>query len=210
MREISRTKGSKNKKTLLKESVIEKIDGNLLYVTTNSINGYDELKQRIALRLFTLEKKVHDDFIKYISHFGNIKLYESYIINEIMIKYVNGKIGLLKIDMYKMHDYMLAYGHVGFEQNGKESDEFKSANKLIHKKINSFVQYQYPIIVDPDLKTSMMAKGFSTSYVINELLKLYIIGDIKIDLQEIRIKEWENRYNYVIKNNKYKMIITTL
>lgn len=190
---IPRTKGSKNKKTLLKEKLQEtKSDG--------PIHVIERPEERIALRLFILERKVHDDFIRYISQFGDSKLYESYIVNEIMIKYIRGKIKLPQVDIERMHDFMMGYGNVGFEPDVKTvSDEFKIANRLLAKKsTNSFVQYQYKIFVDPDVKLSMLSK-FSPSYVVNELLKLYITGNIKIDMRDFRIKEWKVKYDHISK-----------
>lgn len=204
MRKIPRTKGAKNKKTILKEkklqkTINEKIKLNGKPVLPEPIVIPEEPKQRMVLRLFILEKKVHDDFMNHIVQLGDPKLYESYIVNEIMTKYVNGKIKLPKVDFERLHDYMLAFGRVGFEPGVvHEFDEFKTANRLIHKKQNSFIQYQYAIVVDPDIKLSM-SKTISTSYLMNELLKLYIIGEIKIDLRDFRIKEWELKYKYVIK-----------
>jgi hypothetical protein len=201
---MPRTKGAKNKKTLLKEKKLQKtvdikIKSDGKSVVVEPIVIIEEPKQRMALRLFTLEKKVHDDFINHISQLGDSKLYESYIVNEIMTKYVNGKIKLPKIDLDRLHEYMLAFGKVGFEPDIiHEVDEFKAANRLIHRKQNSFIQYQYAIVVDPDIKLSM-SSDISTSYLVNELLKLYIIGNIKIDLRDFRIKEWEPKYKYVVK-----------
>ena len=200
MGKIPRTKGAKNKKTILKEKKLQKnVTDKVISSTPIEPVIFEEPKHRIALRLFTLEKKVHDDFINHIAQLGDSKLYESYIVNEIMTKYVNGKIKLPKIDRNRVNDYMLAFGRVGFEPGViHEFDEFKAANRLIHKKQNSFIQYQYAIVVDPDIKLSMSG-DVSTSYLVNELLKLYIIGDIKIDLRDFRIKEWEPKYKYVIK-----------
>jgi hypothetical protein len=201
---IPRTKGAKNKKTLLKEKKLQKtVDAKVKsdgkQVDVEPIVIPEEPKQRMALRLFTLEKKVHDDFMNYIFQLGDPKLYESYIVNEIMTKYVNGKIKLPKIDRDKLHEYMLAFGKVGFEPDViHEVDEFKAANRLIHRKQNSFIQYQYAIVVDPDIKLSM-SKTISTSYLVNELLKLYSADAIKIDLRDFRIKEWEPKYKYVMK-----------
>lgn len=199
---IPRTKGSKNKKTLLKEQASknkDKSDGKRKVIEGPSIiiPAFEEPKQRVAVRLFTLEKTVHDEFIKHISQFGDPKLYESYIVNEIMNKYVDKKIKLPKPDLERLHDYMMAYGHVGFEPGTKvdEIDEFKAANRLIHRRTNSFIQYQYPIIVDIDIKTSVD----NPSYTINECLKLYIIGNIKIDVRDFKIREWEPKYKYVLK-----------
>jgi len=200
---MPRTKGAKNKKTLLKEKKLQKTGNENIKlnepVSIESIVIPEEPKDHTALRLFTLERKVHDDFMKHISQFGDPKFYESYIVNEIMINYINGKIKLPKIDVERLHDYMLAFGKVGFEPGtAYEADEFKTANRLIHKKQNSFIQYQYVIIVDPDIKLSM-SKTVSVSYLVNELLKLYIIGEIKIDFHDSHIKEWETKYNYVLK-----------
>lgn len=201
---MGRTKGAKNKKTLLKEQKIQKIVGeqtktNGKPVVVESIVIPEEPKQRLAVRLFTLEKKVHDDFIKYISQFGDPKLFESYIVNELMIKYINGKIKLPEIDSNKLREYMLAYGHVGFEPGTKvdDIDEFKAANRLIHRASTSFIQYQYPIIVDIDIKSSMN----NPSYTMNECLKLYIDNSIKIDIRDFRIKEWELKYKHALKKN---------
>lgn len=200
---IPRTKGSKNKKTLIKE----KVQG-----VTSSVKPdivvIEEPKQKLALRLFTLEKSVHDNFIKHISQFGDTKLYESYIVNEIMVKYIAGKIKPLNIDISRMNEYILAYRHVGYDPSEVkefgEIDELKSANKLVARKdINSFVQYKYPIVVDPDIKLSMASK-FSTSYVINELLKLYMIGNITIDTRNFRLQEWEQMYKATIRRLKNK------
>lgn len=205
---IPRTKGAKNKKTIAKERVSQEY---AIIERPVDIIVKEEPKQRLALRLFTLEREVHDNFIHYISQFGSDnKLYESYIINEIMNKYVNGKIKFPKIDIDLMHDFMTAYGHVGFEPGVSnefdEMDEFKHANRLMSRRSNnSFVhQYQYPIIVDPDIKTSMLAKGYSTSYIINELLKMYIDGNIKIDVRDFRIREWEPMYKSAIRRSKQK------
>jgi hypothetical protein len=208
---VGRTKGAKNKKTLLKEKTLknkDKLDGKRKSVETSKeespiiIPVFEEPKERLAVRLFTLEKTVHDDFIKHISQFGDPKLYESYIVNEIMKKYLDKKIKLPKPDLERLYDYMMAYGHVGFEPGtkGNEVDEFKAANRLIHRQTNSFVQYQYPIIVDIDIKSSIN----NPSYTINECLKLYIIGDIKIDMRPFRIKEWEPRFKYILKKSVQK------
>jgi hypothetical protein len=202
VREIPRTKGSKNKKTLAKEKSKEIITVNKPTVVI------EEPKQKLALRLFTLEKSVHDNFIKHLLQFGDPKLYESYIVNEIMIKYVNGKIKPLQIDVIRMNEYVSAYRHVGYDPSESkefnEADEFKSANKLVARKdINSFVQYKYPIIVDPDIKLSMLSK-FSQSYVMNELLKLYIIGNITVDTRNFRLQEWEQMYKATIRRLKNK------
>jgi hypothetical protein len=203
---IPRTKGSKNKKTLLKEQKIQKIVSEKIKTTgkpvvAESIVIPEEPKQRMALRLFTLEKKVHDDFIKHISQLGDPTLYESYIVNEIMTKYLNGKIKLPKADPDRLREYMWAYGHVGLEPGTKvdEMDEFKAANRLIHRTTTSFIQYQYPIIVDPDIKTSIN----NPSYTINECLKLYMNGNIKVDIRDFRVREWEPRFRYILKK-KFK------
>jgi hypothetical protein len=145
-----------------------------------------------------LEKKVHDDFITHISQLGDPKLYESYIVNELMIKYTTGKIKPLKIDRQRINDYMRAYGHVGFEYGTvvEELTELKAANRLLHKPQNSFIQFQYPIVVDSDIKSTIRE---SPSYIVNELLKMYIKEEIKIDIRDFRIKEWEPKYKYVIK-----------
>jgi hypothetical protein len=200
---IPRTKGAKNKKTLLKEKKIQKIVNDTIKTTgkpvvVESIVIPEEPKQRIAIRLFTLEKKVHDDFIKYVSQFGDSKLYESYIVNELMVKYTTGKIKPLKIDKQRLGDYMRAYGHVGFEAGTvvEELTELKAANRLLHKPQNSFIQFQYPIVVDHDVKSTFRE---SPSYVVNELLKMYIKEEIKVDTRDFRIKEWEPKYKYVIK-----------
>lgn len=168
---IPRTKGAKNKKTLLKEKVFQK---------TSSVKSdkivlpellIPKVRHRLAFRLFTLEKKVHDDFMKSLSEFSDPKLYESYIVNEIMVKYLNGKISVPSPDKERLYDYMSAYGHVGFEPGSTPPDamdEFKAANRLISRQSNSFVQFQYPIVVDPEVKTSMLGRGdISTSYLIN-------------------------------------------
>lgn len=191
--EMGRTKGAKNKKTLLKE---KKSEQKQQFNVPESIT-IEEPKQRLDIRLFTLEKIVHDNFIKHISQFGDPKLYESYIVNEIMTKYINGKIKLPKADPNKLREYMLAYGHVGFEPGVKvdDIDEFKAANRLIHRASTSFIQYQYPIIVDIDIKSSVN----NPSYTINECLKLYMDNTIKIDIRDFRIKEWELKYKYVLK-----------
>jgi len=199
---IPRTKGSKNKKTIAKEKLQE------VSVSDKPII-IEEPKQKLALRLFTLEKVVHDNFIKHISQFKDPKLYESYIVNELMVKYVNGKIKLPLIDTPRMHDFMMAYGHVGFDPSESkelyEVDEFKIANRLLSRKgVNSFIQYQYPIIVDPDIKTCMSSKGLSTSYIMNELLKLYVIEHIKVDVRDFKIKEWELMYKSALKKLKIK------
>jgi hypothetical protein len=198
---IPRTKGAKNKKTLLKEKLLQD-------AKSDKSISLEKPEQKIALRLFTLEKKVHDDFINYISQFGDPKLYESYIVNELMVKYINNKLKLVKVDVGRMHNFMMAYGHVGFEpdivKTLNEIDEFKNANRLLARKNNSFVQYQYPIFVDPDVKTSMMSKGYSTSYAVNELLKMYVEGNIKINMRISRIKEWKIKYDYVVKKYKSK------
>jgi hypothetical protein len=193
---MSRTKGAKNKKTLLKEKVHKEI--------IPAKVSPDEPKLKLALRLFTLERKVHDDFIIYITKFGDPKLYESYIINELMIKYIDRKIKL-KIDVALMHDYMSVYGKIGFEPTGKpgeltELEEFKAANRLLARTTNSFIrQYQYAVFVDPDVKVSMHFSKYNTSYIINELLKLYIKDEIKIDTRDFRIREWEPLYQYAMK-----------
>jgi hypothetical protein len=196
---MGRTKGAKNKKTILKEKKLQK------NITEKIISGkpiepvvVEEPKQRIAIRLFTLEKKVHDDFIKYVSQFGDPKLYESYIVNELMVKYTTGKIKPLKIDKQRLSDYMMAYGHVGFEAGTvvEELTELKAANRLLHKPQNSFIQFQYPIIVDHDVKSTLTE---SPSYVVNELLKMYIKEEIKVDTRDFRIKEWEPKYKYIMK-----------
>lgn len=199
---IPRTKGSKNKKTLAKEKLQE-----TTIVKQDVI--IEEPKQKLALRLFTLEKSVHDNFIKHVSQFGDPKLYESYIVNEIMVKYVNGKIKLPQVDLSRMHEYMSAYGHVGYDPSEskefEEVDEFKVANRLLSRKgINSFVQYQYPIIVDPDIKMCIPSNGLSTSYVVNELLKLYVIENIKVDTRDFRLKEWEPMYKSAVRKLKNK------
>lgn len=232
---ISRTKGAKNKKTIAKEKLQEsKIDIKLTAkkerlqskkpvvkqklqekkIITKPVKPIEpvineEPKQRVALRLFTLEKRVHDNFINYISQFGDPKLYESYIVNELMVKYINNKIKLPKVDVERMHDFMMVYGHVGFEPGSSvefdEMDEFKHANRLMARKnTNSFVQYQYLIAVDTDIKTSMMSKGFSTSYVVNELLKMYVEESIKVNLRDSRISEWEPKYKYAMRKSKKK------
>jgi hypothetical protein len=200
---MGRTKGAKNKKTLLKEKKIQKIVNDKIKTTgkpvvVESIVIPDEPKQRIALRLFTLEKRVHDDFIKFISQFGDPKLYESYIVNELMVKYTTGKIKPLKIDKHRLSDYMRAYGHVGFESGTvvEELTDLKAANRLLHKPQNSFIQFQYPIVVDHDVKSTFRE---SPSYIVNELLKMYIKDEIKIDMRDFRIKEWEPKYKYVLK-----------
>lgn len=187
---MGRTKGAKNKKTLLKEKKSEQ-------KPIPDIIAIEEPKQKIVMRLFTLEKSVHDDFINHISQFGDPKLYESYIVNEIITKYVDKKIKLPTPDRDRLIDYMSAYGHVGFEPGTKDViDEFKTANRLIRKSsTNSLVQYQYPIVVDAYIKTSVT----NPSYVVNECLKLYVIGDIKIDMRPFRIREWEPRYKYALK-----------
>lgn len=204
MLSIGRTKGAKNKKTLLKEQKIQKIINEKTKtsgkpVVAESIFIPEEPKQRLAIRLFTLEKKVHDDFIKYISQFGDPKLYESYIVNELMTKYVNGKIKLPKVDPNRLREYMLAYGHVGFEPGTKvdDIDEFKAANRLIHRASTSFIQYQYPIIVDIDIKSSVN----NPSYTINECLKLYMDNVIKIDIRDFRIRDWDLKYKPALKKS---------
>jgi len=220
---IPRTKGAKNKKTIAKEKLQESktITKSVKSITKEKLQESktiiksiepvmnEEPKQRVALRLFTLEKRVHDNFINYISQFGDPKLYESYIVNELMVKYINNKIKLPKVDVERMHDFMMAYGHVGFEPGSSvefdEMDEFKHANRLMARKnTNSFVQYQYPIAVDTDVKTSMMSKGFSTSYAVNELLKMYVEESIKVNLRDSRIREWEPKYKYAIRKPKKK------
>lgn len=195
---MGRTKGAKNKKTLLIEKKLQKVE-----INTDSKQEVvpfilEEPKERVALRLFTLEKKVHDDFIKFISQFGDPKLYESYIVNELMVKYLNGKIKLPKIDKSVVNDYMLAYGHVGFESGTvvEELSELKAANRLLHKPQNSFIQFQYPIIVDPNVKNSLME---SPSFIINECLKLYIKELIKVDTRDYKIREWEPKYKSVLR-----------
>lgn len=202
---IPRTKGSKNKKTLLKEKVSHKTSGVVVEKDLPEIPN-PELKHRLAFRLFTLEKKVHDDFIKHITQFGDPKLYESYIVNEIMVRYIDGKIKVSKPDKERLYDYMSVYGTVGFEPGTvtEEMDDFdlKSANKLIHKKSNSFIQFQYPIVVDPEVKLSMLGKVDSISYLINECLKLYVLGELKIDTRDFKIKEWEPEYRYTIKKKR--------
>ena len=141
---------------------------------------------------------MHDDFITHISQLGDPKLYESYIVNELMVKYTSGKIKPLKIDRQRMSDYMRAYGHVGFESDKvvEELTELKAANRLLNKPQNSFIQFQYPIIVDSDIKSALRE---SPSYVVNELLKMYINDEIKIDIRDFRIKEWEPKYKYAVK-----------
>lgn len=199
---IPRTKGSKNKKTLLKGKVstLSNLSEKLPELPIL------EVRHKLTFRLFTLEKKVHDDFMKSLSEFNDPKLYESYIVNEIMVKYLDGKIKVPSPDKERLYDYMSAYGSVGFEPGSTPPDamdEFKAANKLINKKSNSFIQYQYPIVVDPEIKTSMLGKGdSSTSYLINECLKLYIIGQIKIDVRDFKLKDWEPDYRYVIRKKK--------
>jgi hypothetical protein len=202
---IPRKKGSKNKKTLLKEKVsnksISKVEVDIPEVVI------PDVKHRLAMRSFTLEKKVHDDFMKLLSEYKDPKLYESYIVNEIMVKFLNDKIKLSHPDVGRLRDYMSAYGSVGFEPGtlSKELDELKSANRLIHKKSNSFIQFQYPIVVDPDVKTSMLGRGnSSTSYIMNECLKLYVIGEIKIDIRDFKLKEWEPEYRYAIRKYEKK------
>ena len=195
---MPRTKGSKNKKTLLKEQKLHKVDGNLNKLIIVEPVIHEEPKQRVAVRLFTLEKKVHDDFINHISYLRDLKLYESYIVNELMVKYTSGKIKPLKIDKQRLIDYMKAYGHVGFESSTvvEELTELKAANRLLNKPQNSFIQFQYPIVVDHDIKSSLRE---SPSYVVNELLKMYINDEIKIDIRDFRIKEWEPKYKYAAK-----------
>ena len=193
---MSRTKGAKNKKTLLKEKLHNKI-----IVPVEILP--DEPKLKLALRLFTLEKKVHDDFIAHIKKFGDCKLYESYIINELMIKYIDRKIKL-KVDVALMYDYMSVYGKIGFEPTGElsELEEFKAANRLLSRKTNSFIhQYQYAVFVDPDVKVSiqMYFPKYNTSYIINELLKLYIKDEIKIDTRDFKLKEWKPLYQYAMR-----------
>ena len=197
---VGRTKGAKNKKTILKEKKLQKTVSEKIKSNDKSVEPtiIEEPKQRMALRLFTLEKKVHDDFIIHISQLGDPKLYESYIVNELMVKYTSGKIKPLKIDKQRLIDYMKAYGHVGFESGTvvEELTELKAANRLLNKPQNSFIQFQYPIVVDHDIKSSLRE---SPSYVVNELLKMYINDEIKIDLRDFHIKEWEINYNYAIK-----------
>ncbi len=201
---IPRKKGSKNKKTLLKEKAskkpVSKVEVDISEVVI------PDVKHRLAMRLFTLEKRVHDDVMKLLSEYKDPKLYESYIVNEIMVKFLNDKIKLPHPDVERVRDYMSAYGSVGFEPgtSSKELDELKSANRLIHKKSNSFIQFQYPIVVDPDIKTSMLGRGSSTSYIMNECLKLYIIGEIKIDIRDFKFKEWEPEYRYAIRKYEKK------
>lgn len=203
---IPRTKGSKNKKTLLKEKKLHSTPV-VRSETDVPVVVIPEVRHKLAIRLFTLEKRVHDDFMKLLSEYKDPKLYESYIVNEIMVKYLSGKIKIPKPDPDRIRDYMSAYGSVGLEPGTsvEEIEEFdlKAANKLIHKKTNSFVQFQYPIVVDPDVKTSMLGVGTnSTSYTMNECLKLYIIGDIKIDVRDFKLKDWEPEYRYVIRKKK--------
>lgn len=198
---IPRTKGSKNKKTLLKERSLENVGGRIKNAQNFPVTPvFEEEKEHVDVRLFTLEKSVHDAFIKHISQFGDPQLYESYIVNEIVTKIVNGKLKLPVIDKSRLYDYMLGYGKVGFEPGtiiDDEISEFKAANRLIHKGItNSFIQYQYPIIVDIDIKSSIKV---SPSYIVNECLKLYNIGDIKIDLRDFKVRGWEIKYNRVVK-----------
>jgi len=198
---VGRTKGAKNKKTILKEKKLQKTVSEKIKSNDKSVESIviiEEPKQRMALRLFTLEKKVHDDFIIHISQLGDPKLYESYIVNELMVKYTSGKIKPLKIDKQRLIDYMKAYGHVGFESGTvvEELTELKAANRLLNKPQNSFIQFQYPIVVDHDIKSSLRE---SPSYVVNELLKMYINDEIKIDIRDFRIKEWEPKYKYAVK-----------
>lgn len=196
---IPRTKGSKNKKTLLKEKNVTEIRGRVEQtndpVIIPEFHDYTP-KQRVSVRLFTLEKTIHDSFMKDLSHYENPKLYESYIVNEMMTGIVNKKIKLPTPDAERLRDYMSGYGKVGFEDD--KVDEFKAANRLVHKTVNSFIQYQYPIIVDIDIKASLQG---SPSYIINECLKLYNIGEIKIDISDFKIKEWELMYKYALKKS---------
>lgn len=207
---MGRKPGSKNKKTLLKnkieipskEDVTINITPKEDVIIDTPLQSDQSGKSVLALRSFNLEKCTYDTFIETLKEFGgNIGIYKSYIINEIMKQYVSGIIILPNPDREDMIDYMMCYWDVLPEPINEPKDEvdieFRNANLLVQKLDTKYILVKSYVYVDRDTKSDMMTFPNNTSYAMNKLLKLYNKKEIVINYDDF--EKFKRRYKYIIK-----------
>jgi hypothetical protein len=184
-----RPKGAKNKKTVVKERIAVEKNITINEVTKEDVAAVPVIveEERIKLQMFriALEPEVKKQFdIKA----GIDIVPQSYILYGLATKFLNGEIPLV-MDSDKCNNYMWSF--MQFSGSDNNDSELATANRLLAKHDTGFALKKYPFIFEIHTHFSMIGKGGSsnTSYLYNELLKIYLAGKVKIDVGGIG--EWK-------------------
>jgi hypothetical protein len=160
---------------------------------------------KLELRIFNLEKHVHESFMNKISKDctdKDVKICESYIINELMKLYLSRNIKLDPQPSDVVYNYMQNFSLLSEEpssdfKESAEMSEFKLANRRMSKFNNDLVQHKYKVYVDPDAKLFMMSFPLNPSFAMNELLKIYNRNEVELHTDIMFLERFKRRYKYV-------------
>lgn len=190
-----RPKGAKNKKTVVKERIASEKNITIDKVTKEDIAAVPVIteEERIKLQLFriALEPEIKKQFDMKV---GIDAVLQSYVLYQLATKYLNGEIQL-HVDSSKCNNYMKSF----IQFSGSDNSELDSANRLIAKHDTGFAVKKYPFLFEIHTQFSMIGKGgaSNTSYLYNELLKIYLDNKVKIDVSGL--SEWKLGGKYLNK-----------